>query len=170
VFIPGLDDATFALEIVHQFGPLLASGQDAFAAKFSKGDAGLLAELQDPATGMREGAEKIEVGSVFNDLGAFLYDGSSMYTDAHGTQQARQAELGDLRDLRHDTWKVVDGTWQFSANLIGGGLDDLTVLALGHNDPGVVEPIVHDINVGTHWVASLPDKVEHDWSWVTSFF
>lgn len=161
-FVPGLDVAVVILEGVHQFGPWVASGQDALASALSRdfNDPQLLAELQYTATGMKEGAEKIEVGSVFDDLGAFLYDGST-YSQMYGQQQGRQAELQDLRNLGRDTWHTIDGTWQFSANLLGGGLDDLTALTFGKNDPVLANTVIHGINAGTHWVASLPDKLAH---------
>ncbi|MGH2479025.1 MAG: hypothetical protein ACRDHW_05155, partial [Ktedonobacteraceae bacterium] len=90
-----------------------------------------------------------------------------MYTNMHGQDQGRQAELNDLSNLGHDTWKVVDGSWQFSTNLVGSGLDDIVTLGLGHNDSAAAEPIVHAINTGTHFVASLPDKAAH---WIGSLF
>jgi len=161
-FVPGLDVATVILEGIHQFGPVVASGQDAVATALSRDfkDPQLLAELQYTATGMREGADKIEVGSFFNDLGAFIYDGST-YSQIYGSQSGRQAQLQDLRNLGRDTWHIIDGTWQFSTNLVGGGLDDLTALALGKNEPGVANVVIQGINTGTHWVASAPDKLLH---------
>lgn len=162
-FIPGVGEVLLALGLTHQFGPLLADGQAALAQQLSKefDDPQLAKELEAPDAGIRQGANEINPGSVFNDLGGIIWTSSPTYQDMYGQNQSRKAELQDWSNLGNDTWKVVDGSWKFSANVLGAGLDDVVTLSIGKNDAVAAQIVDHYINDGTHFVANLPDNVGH---------
>jgi hypothetical protein len=130
--VPGVDVVALTGSIIQTGAPMLAWGQDRLAHAYSQGNPELEKELKVPAQGMRDGADKVDVQKVLNDVGGVFYDltwgnlegpiGPRSISDPAGHTSLRA--LGDLQRTVVDTGSTLKGAYQVTLNTVGAGVED----------------------------------------------
>jgi hypothetical protein len=129
---PGVDVVALTGSAIQTGAPILAWGQDKLAHIYSQGNPALEKELKEPAQGMRDGADKVDVQKVLNDVGGVFYDltwgnlegpiGPKAISDPASHTSLRA--LGDLQRTVVDTGSTLKGAYQVTLNTVGAGVED----------------------------------------------
>jgi hypothetical protein len=152
---PGIDAVALTGSAIQTGAPMLAWGQEKLAHTFSQGDPKLEKELKEPAKGIREGAEKVDVQTVLNDVGGVFYDltwgnlegpiGPRAIGDPAGHTSLRA--LGDLQRTAVDAGSTIKGAYQVALNTVGAGVEDY----MASTGRGTMVP---KINKVLHWLGA----------------